>query len=195
MTTKPAAKTIRYDRETRDYALYLNDEFVGYASTYTEGQVILDQLAASIPDGTAEDDYSDVGPERSDLLIPPTADILSTVKERIETARLHEDWPGVRQLDRIRQNLLNGARLQWHAGDLLIQSVNNPGQVYSTNGRGCSCPNGQKGKSECWHVATYDLLLEMLDDRAAAADILADAAAERELGRRIAMERAARYAA
>jgi hypothetical protein len=115
----------------------------------------------------------------SDLAIPTTADILETVKERHATALRHEDYPGARQLDRVRQNMLNGARLTWHLDDLLIQSVNNPGAVYSVNRAGCTCPNGQKGKSSCWHVALYDLLLEMQDDRAAAADLIADAAAER----------------
>jgi len=37
-------KEIRYDYLTRDYALYLDDELVGVASTYHEGEVKLDQL-------------------------------------------------------------------------------------------------------------------------------------------------------
>jgi hypothetical protein len=129
----------------------------------------------------------------SDMTIPPTEDILNLVKERHDLARLHEDIPGARQLDRVRINLLNGAKLTWSLGDLLIQSVNRPGAVYSVNRTGCTCPNGLKGKAQCWHVALYDLLLDMLDDRAAAADILADAAAERaeaDLGRRLAAARA-----
>lgn len=116
----------------------------------------------------------------TDLYLPPTADILEVVKERYDTARLHDDTPGARQLDRVRVNLRAGARLDWHLGDLLIQSVNNPGQVYSVNRRGCTCPNGVKGKAACWHVALFDILEDMAEDRAAAADLLADAAAERE---------------
>ncbi len=130
----------------------------------------------------------------SDLLIPPTDDILTLVKERSDLARLHDDYLGARQLDRVRQNLLNGARLSWHLGDLLIQSVNNVGAVYAVNARGCTCPNGAAGKASCWHVALYDLLLELLEERAATADMEADRAAERELGRRLALARA-RYAA
>lgn len=37
-------KSIKYDRETRDYRMELNGEFVGYARTYQEAEVTLDQL-------------------------------------------------------------------------------------------------------------------------------------------------------
>ncbi len=122
----------------------------------------------------------------SDLTIPSVESILELVKERYDLARLHDDIPGARQLDRVRQNLLNGARLSWHLGDLLIQSVNTPGAVYSVNARGCTCPNGAAGRSSCWHVALYDTLVELAEEDAATADMEAEAAAARaELGRRL----------
>ncbi len=37
-------KEIVYDPETRDYAMYLDDELVGFARTYHEAEVTLDQL-------------------------------------------------------------------------------------------------------------------------------------------------------
>lgn len=37
-------KEICYDRETRDYAMYLDGELVGFGSTYHEAEVKLDQL-------------------------------------------------------------------------------------------------------------------------------------------------------
>mgnify|MGYP001571940030 CR=1 FL=1 len=37
-------KEIAYDRETRDYAMYLDGELVGFARTYHEAEVTLDQL-------------------------------------------------------------------------------------------------------------------------------------------------------
>lgn len=42
--TTTATKEIKYNRESRDYAYYFNGEFVGFASTYHEAEVILDQL-------------------------------------------------------------------------------------------------------------------------------------------------------
>lgn len=36
-------KEIKYDRETRDYAMYLDGELVGFARTYHEAEVALDQ--------------------------------------------------------------------------------------------------------------------------------------------------------
>lgn len=37
-------KEIVYDRETRDYRMYLDGELVGFARTYHEAEVVLDQL-------------------------------------------------------------------------------------------------------------------------------------------------------
>jgi hypothetical protein len=44
-------KEIVYDRETRDYALYLDGELVGFARTYHEGEVLLDQLVFELISG------------------------------------------------------------------------------------------------------------------------------------------------
>ncbi len=37
-------KAIKYDRETRDYACYLDGELVGFARNYHAGEIMLDQL-------------------------------------------------------------------------------------------------------------------------------------------------------
>lgn len=120
----------------------------------------------------------------SDLALPPVEDVLALVKERFDTAERHGDYVGAGQLNRVRMSLLRGAHIAWHLGDLLVASVNTPGLVYSTNKRGCSCANGRAGKSSCWHVALYDLLIDMQEERAATADMAADRAAA-ELGRRL----------
>jgi hypothetical protein len=38
-------KTIQYDRQTRDFAAYLDDNFIGYFATYHDAEVALDELA------------------------------------------------------------------------------------------------------------------------------------------------------
>lgn len=45
-------KKIVFDRETRDYALYLDGELVGFARSYLEAEVTLDQLVFEIMTGT-----------------------------------------------------------------------------------------------------------------------------------------------
>jgi hypothetical protein len=37
-------KQIAFDRETKDFAMYLDGELVGYARTYLEAEVTLNQL-------------------------------------------------------------------------------------------------------------------------------------------------------
>jgi hypothetical protein len=41
-------KQIVYDRETKDFAMYLDGEFVGYALTYLEAEVTLNELALDL---------------------------------------------------------------------------------------------------------------------------------------------------
>ncbi len=46
------SKTIVYDRETRHYAMYLDDELVGFARTYHEAEITLDQLVFELLHGS-----------------------------------------------------------------------------------------------------------------------------------------------
>ena len=44
-------KEIVYDRETRDYAMYLDGELVGFARTYPEAEATLDSLVFELISG------------------------------------------------------------------------------------------------------------------------------------------------
>jgi hypothetical protein len=44
-------KEIVYDRETRDYAMYLDGELVGFGRTYHEAEITLDQLVFELMSG------------------------------------------------------------------------------------------------------------------------------------------------
>jgi hypothetical protein len=44
-------KEIVYSRETRDYAMYLDGELVGFARTYHEAEITLDQLVFELMSG------------------------------------------------------------------------------------------------------------------------------------------------
>jgi hypothetical protein len=48
MTITQYRKEIVYDRETRDYAYYLDGELAGFARTYYEAEVALDQLVYNL---------------------------------------------------------------------------------------------------------------------------------------------------
>ncbi|MCS6883367.1 MAG: hypothetical protein RMK84_10030 [Oscillochloridaceae bacterium] len=41
-------KTIIYDPETRDFAMYLDGELVGFARTYQEAEATLDELVSEL---------------------------------------------------------------------------------------------------------------------------------------------------
>lgn len=44
-------KVIIYDCETRDFAMYLDGELVGFARTYREAEITLDQLTQELQRG------------------------------------------------------------------------------------------------------------------------------------------------
>lgn len=44
-------KEITYDRETRDYAMFLDGELVGFARSYHAAEVTLDQLVFALISG------------------------------------------------------------------------------------------------------------------------------------------------
>jgi hypothetical protein len=44
-------KEIVYDPETRDFAMYLDGEIVGFARTYQEAEVTLDELVYELING------------------------------------------------------------------------------------------------------------------------------------------------
>lgn len=44
-------KDIQYDPETRDFAMYLDGEIVGFARTYQEAEQTLDQLVWELVNG------------------------------------------------------------------------------------------------------------------------------------------------
>jgi len=50
-STSMYRKQIVHDRTTRDYAMYLNGELVGFARTYREAEVTLDQLIFELSSG------------------------------------------------------------------------------------------------------------------------------------------------
>jgi hypothetical protein len=47
----PYEKSIAYDRENRDYAMRLDGELVGFARTYHEAEITLDQLVFELMSG------------------------------------------------------------------------------------------------------------------------------------------------
>ena len=43
-----ARRMIVYDRSTKDFAIYLDGEVVGYARSYLEAEAVLDQLRMEV---------------------------------------------------------------------------------------------------------------------------------------------------
>ena len=50
-------KEIIYDSETRDFAMYLDGELVGFARTYQEAEITLDQLVLELSQSDYDREY------------------------------------------------------------------------------------------------------------------------------------------
>jgi hypothetical protein len=108
----------------------------------------------------------------SDLFIPRHCDMQARIADLHASATRLQDTATAAQLARLSDALLRGARLRWDLGALMVSSPS--GGTYRVTRGGCDCPNGQKcSKRACWHVAAFELLLDMLDTQAESADIAA----------------------
>jgi hypothetical protein len=105
---------------------------------------------------------------QTDLTIPPAASILDRACELLGSAYRLQDDASARQLERLITQI-PAASLCWAMGVLHVGSPS--GNTYQVTRAGCSCPNGVKcGKRQCWHVAAFELLLDMFDEDCVTAD-------------------------
>jgi hypothetical protein len=141
-TTTPAspalARAIVYDRETHDYAMYLDGDLVGYARTYHDAERSLDALVAEILALHAG----------SALPLPP----LDAVGETLVELAVSAGDPAL--FDEARAQLAGGATLVADGAGFWIDSV----QVLPAPSRvgwpwACPCET-----APCWHAALAEAL-------------------------------------
>ncbi|MCA0351990.1 MAG: hypothetical protein LCH85_08330 [Chloroflexi bacterium] len=72
-------KEIRYDCITKDFALYLNGESIGYASSYSEGESRLNELVYDLLRRASHADISDLTPEDADVVLDATVALAGEV--------------------------------------------------------------------------------------------------------------------
>ena len=107
----------------------------------------------------------------SDLSIPTRAAIVDRACDLLGSAYRLQDDPTARQLERLIANI-EAAGLCWQLGALYVASPS--GASYRVTRAGCDCPNARAGKRQCWHVAAYELLLDMLQTQADTMDMYND---------------------
>lgn len=116
----------------------------------------------------------------SDLPIPRLTDIIARALDIRDSAVRLRDAATVRQLDRLIGKLPT-ARLCWKLGMLHIGSPS--GGRYQVTRAGCSCLNAQRcGKRACWHVALFELLLDLFDTHCETLDMQCDPPGDNPLG-------------
>lgn len=105
--------------------------------------------------------------------IPTTTTIRDRAAELMDMATRHGDTAAIAVLDRVERNLANGARLAWDMYDMTVYSANTLGAVYMVSCGACDCP----ARKPCWHIAAYEIAIELLHEASDTADNDADMAA------------------
>ena len=115
----------------------------------------------------------------SDLHIPARAAIVDRACDLLGSAYRLQDDRTAGQLEKVIK-FVHTTSLCWHLGALRILSPS--GGMYSVTRAGCNCPNGTHGQRQCWHVALFEILLDMLDTEADTMDMQADPPGDNPLG-------------
>ena len=156
MSTTPNSTTFRkaivYDRETHDYAMYLDGELVGFARTNHEAEVTLDQIVFELLTGRYVNAAPPTKPTPStDPLLPPTDVIIEALDDLTASAA---DSPIYQKAS---EHLSAGINIQADGADQLIDGVRveraEPGACWPWPWR-CAC-----GDARCWHGALLEGIL------------------------------------
>lgn len=105
------------------------------------------------------------------LILPTTATIADRAAELIATATRRNDTDAIAVLARVCENIAKGAQLRWDMYDLHVTIANRLGAQYTVSCGVCDCP----AYKPCWHIAAYEIAIELLNDQAGDCDFEADA--------------------
>lgn len=148
-TTDPAVpahgKHIAYQRDTREYAMYLDGALIGFARTYDEAEITLDAAVHAILSHRAN--WTQAPTEADALPLPSTDEITDVLDEH--TALPLPDAPLYAEA---RARLVAGVALLTDGaatlvGDVLVRAV--PTRIGWP--WWCAC-----GPDRCWHAALVE---------------------------------------
>jgi hypothetical protein len=142
-------KSIVYDPESGDHAMYLDGALIGFARTAHEAQTILDQIAPEFLPGRPS-------PFRI-VPIPPAFPLppLDTIAESLDVLAAHDDDPTIYTV--ARQQLAAGVSIAAAGSDRLINNIRVRRapllECWPWPWR-CAC-----GEQRCWHGALLEGIL------------------------------------
>lgn len=175
-------KTFHYDPETRDFAMYLDGELVGFADTAREAEDTLNDLVYDLLNRAAADAQA-TEPQPA---IPTPAQVAAAcvaMGEEFRDAAAAQTEQGNREAardleaasraaDKAAFYATEGAQLaRWVGEALMVRSATTGGVVYAVRASGCCCEAGQRGRA-CWHMALrlgHERALAAVEDGIAAA--------------------------
>lgn len=184
MTTNDLSKTVQYDPETRDYAMYLGGDLVGFAASEPEAWRRLDELVYSILSHEAR-----LMPVEPEPAVPTPAQVAAAcsalAEEYTDAAAAHAEQ-GNAEAAKDLQSAARAARkaafyapegervARWVGSDLLVMSATDR-LVYTVRSSGCHCKAAEHGRS-CWHLMLrlgHERAMDVIDQAPAGDLVLA----------------------
>jgi hypothetical protein len=139
-------KSVEYDPETRDHAMYLDGDLIGFARTHDDGKTTLSQLEAELLSGQYTTPSS-----APTLPLPP----IDTIAEALGVLAAHDNEPAIYADACL--HLTTGVSITADGADRLIDGVPirraPPLESWPWPWR-CDC-----GETRCWHGALLEAVL------------------------------------
>lgn len=150
-------KAVRYERESKDFACYVNGELVGYEATETQGWALVNGLVSEIIADRARAVADEVaGEEVASAVVVIAPDRAAVAAELIKARNACADnarW--LRAANKAAIELDTG-RWAWNGRVLVVRSRTSDRQ-YRCTPTTCECQAAAKG-SPCWHRAAAKLV-------------------------------------
>jgi hypothetical protein len=161
-------KQVKFNREDRDYAWYIDGELMGFCSTYQLAQQAADDYvyASLTRSNTSAADLTTEEAAAVAAVVEPAAVNVANISRQTVAAVLVEARRKVADNRRWATALAKASTeleaSAWYlttSGALVINSRSTAGKRYRVTAQGCECPAAQKGNPCCWHKAARKLLI------------------------------------
>lgn len=160
MTTTNYTKEIKYDRITKDFAVMVNGECIGYAGSYTDGESMANNhvynLLTRTPNAVTEaEEVTEATPAAEAPAVAAAITRESVIDAADYFYEVSPEWSGA-----ITKaiNELNKGQWMFTRDVVVIRSASRNKRYRLMSGEDCQCEAGRRGL-RCWHKAAAGLLL------------------------------------
>lgn len=151
--TTTHTRSIRYDRTTKDFAVSVDGELIGFAPSAIAGEEMANRHIDGLIAHEAQCQAAEQAAPVATAYVTSEA-ITATLEQARATLAADRRW--LAALNKAAEKLTS-TRWQFDGRRLLVASATTAGQRYMVERGMCECTAAHNGRV-CWHVAAYGLL-------------------------------------